>query len=121
MYFFREEHMLKLLGRVVSAALLLAILSSLASAATIIFIRHAEREGGMSPDVPLNAAGEQRAQQLAEMLKDARITRIYVTEVRRTQQTAEPLATQLHIKPTVVSSKDVDAFVGQLRGLGEND
>jgi broad specificity phosphatase PhoE len=111
----------KLLYRVVLAALLIAAHPSLTSAATIVFVRHAEREGGMSPDVPLSPPGEQRAQQLAEMLKDAGVQRIFVTEVRRTQQTAEPLAAQLHMKPTVASSKDVDGLVSQLRGLGESE
>lgn len=101
------------------AAVLLASLPL--SAATIILVRHAERNAGMSPDVLLNAAGEQRAQELAEMLADAKVQRIYVTEVRRTQQTAEPLATRLHLKPMVIAQKDVDGLVSQLRGLGEEE
>src|SRR5487761_2345213 len=92
------------------AVLLLAGLPSPASAATIIVVRHAERNSGMSPDVLLNALGEQRAQQLADMLQDARIQRIYVTEVKRTQQTAEPLAARLHLKPIVIAAKDLDAL-----------
>ena len=103
------------------AVLLLAGLPSPASAATIIVVRHAERNSGMSPDVLLNALGEQRAQQLADMLQDARIRRIYVTEVRRTQQTAAPLAARLHLKPIVIAAKDLDALVSQLKGLPEEE
>jgi broad specificity phosphatase PhoE len=107
--------------RILSAALLMASLPSFASAATILLIRHAERNPGMSPDVLLNAAGEQRAKDLADVMKDANIKRIYVTEVRRTQQTAEPLAAQLHLKPEVIAAKDVDVLVSRLRSLGEDE
>ena len=99
----------------------MASLPSCASAATILLIRHAERNPGMSPDVLLNAAGEQRAKDLVDVLKDANIKRIYVTEVRRTQQTAEPLAAQLHLKPEVIAAKDVDVLVSRLRSLGEDE
>lgn len=107
--------------RILSLALLTASLPSFASAATILLIRHAERNPGMSPDVLLNAAGEQRARDLVDVLKDAGIKHIYVTEVRRTQQTAEPLAAQLHLKPEVIAAKDVDVLVSRLRSLGENE
>ena len=75
----------------------------------------------MSADALLNPAGEKRAQVLAEVLQDAHIQRIYVTEVRRVQQTAEPLAARLHLKPIVIPVKDVDGLVSQLRALGEDE
>ena len=96
-------------------------LPSIVSAATIILVRHAERSSGMSADADLSPAGAKRAQVLAEMLRDAKIQRIYVTEVRRTQQTAAPTAARLHLKPMVISQKDTGALVGELRGLGEDE
>ena len=101
--------------------LLAAWLPSIVSAATIILVRHAERSSGMSADANLSPAGERRAQELSQMLKDARIQRIYVTEVRRTQQTAAPTAARLHLKPIVISQKDTGALVGQLRELGQGE
>jgi broad specificity phosphatase PhoE len=91
------------------------------SAATIILVRHAERISGMSADALLSPAGEERARQLSDVLKDAKIQRIYVTEVRRTQQTAQPIAGRLHLKPIVVLKKDIDGLVNQLRMAGENE
>ena len=104
---------------------LLAVLFSSAlrpiSAATIIVVRHADRASGMSADALLSPAGEERARQLADVLKSAQVQRIYVTEVRRTQQTAEPLAARLHLKPIVIAKADIDALVTQLRKAGDDE
>jgi broad specificity phosphatase PhoE len=103
------------------AVLLSAWLPPGASAATIILVRHAERSSGMSADALLSPAGEERARLLSQVLKDAKIQRIYVTEVRRTQQTAEPIAARLHLTPIVVAKADLDALVSQLRKLGDDE
>src|SRR5580704_2282055 len=87
-----------------------AWLPRVASAATIILVRHAERISAMSADSLLSPAGEERARQLSAVLKDAQIQRIYVTEVRRTQQTAAPIAERLHLTPIVVAKDDIDAL-----------
>lgn len=102
-------------------ALLALLLCPWGSAATIIVVRHADRMSGMSANALLSPAGEARARQLADVLRDANIQRIYVTEVRRVQQTAEPLAERLHVKPIVIPKKDLDALVGQLRKLGDQE
>lgn len=110
----------KLFQRAMLAALALAWLPSL-PAATIIIVRHADRNSGMSADALLSPAGEERAKALAQVLKDAGIDRIYVTEVRRTQQTAEPIAARLHLTPIAIPQNDMDRLVSQLLGLGENE
>jgi len=106
-------------------ALLVVLLSAwrppVGAAATIVLVRHADRMSGMSADALLSPAGEERAAQLSDVLKDAGIQRIYVTEVRRTQQTAEPIATRLRLKPIVVAKEDIDGLVGQLRKLGDGE
>ena len=102
------------------AILLLAGLAPLAPAATIIVVRHAERNGGMAPDVALSPRGEERARQLATILKDTNIRAVYVTEVRRVQQTAEPTAQQFHLQPIVISQKDVDGLVSRLQALPDD-
>jgi broad specificity phosphatase PhoE len=96
-------------------------LTTISSAATIIVVRHAERVTAMTADALLSPAGEERARILSQMLKDSGIRRIYVTEVRRVQQTAEPTAAKLHLKPVVIPQKDVDELVKQLKGLGEDE
>ena len=69
---------------------------------TVFLVRHAER-ADTTPgaarrwptDPDLSDAGRARAESLAAALKDAKITAIYTTEFKRTQQTAAPLAKAL--------------------------
>jgi len=85
----------------------------------VILVRHAERAGGNDPSVGINEAGRCRATVLAGMLSDAKVRSIYTSEIARTQQTAEPLAQKLSIKPEVVPAKDIDALVAKLRARTE--
>jgi broad specificity phosphatase PhoE len=103
------------------AVFLSAVLAPVGWAATIIVVRHADRVSGMSADALLSPAGEERARQLSGLLKDAKIQRIYVTEVRRTQQTAAPIAARLHLTPIVIAKEDIAALVSQLRKTGDNE
>jgi broad specificity phosphatase PhoE len=70
---------------------------------TVILTRHAEKAATPPKDPDLTQAGQKRAQLLASMLADSGVDAIYVTEFKRTQQTAAPLAERVHVKPTVLS------------------
>ncbi len=67
----------------------------------VFLVRHTEREWE-GEDPPLVAAGEARAQALAETLRDAGITRIVTTQWRRTRDTARPLAKLLKLTAQVI-------------------
>ncbi len=82
---------------------------------TVILVRHAERAGGTDPSVGISEVGRCRAKVLAGMLADAKVQGIYTSEVARTQQTAEPLAQKLGIRPEVVPAKDIDILAAKLR------
>ena len=87
-------------------ALLLAAVSIIAAAphpTTVILVRHAEK-AGPTGDVPLSDAGRERAKELKRVVSSMGVTAIYVTQYLRTQQTAEPLAESLKIKPTVLGT-----------------
>lgn len=87
---------------------------------TVILVRHAEKASA-DPDAVLSAAGQQRAECLAHVLKDSGIKRIYVTDTKRTQQTAEPLAKALGIKPVIVPARDTTNLVQNIfYGAGGN-
>ncbi|HTU68235.1 MAG TPA: phosphoglycerate mutase family protein [Steroidobacteraceae bacterium] len=94
-----------------------------ATATTIVLVRHAEKEIGAISDAPLSPEGEQRADRLAQMLGDAddfgRIRRIYVTNTRRTQQTALRLSQRLGITSEVVDAKTESKDLAR-RVLAEN-
>ena len=105
-----------------NALLLISLLLAPAVAAgqSVFVVRHAERAdagmaAGSTADPDLSAAGQARAESLALVLKDARISRIYVTEFKRTRQTAEPFAKGAGIAPTVMSARDVRALVEHVK------
>ena len=109
------------------ARVFIFVLAVLAAAAVevsaqqpVFVVRHAERAdagaGGtmMAADPELSDTGRARAQALAATLRDAGITAIFVSEYKRTQQTAEPLATKLGLQPTVVTAKDPAALIEKI-------
>jgi phosphohistidine phosphatase SixA len=68
----------------------------------LILVRHADKAAEPQDDPPLTAAGEKRAQDLAAALRNAGVTAIITTQLRRTRETALPLATTLGLKPEVI-------------------
>lgn len=73
--------------------------------ATIILVRHAERDTMLiGPDQPLTAAGLLRAQTLRHVLGPSGIDAIYVTPWWRNRQTAMPTATALGESLTVIDA-----------------
>ena len=65
-----------------------------ATATTIVVVRHAEKSTDDPRDPTLSAAGQERAKDLSGVLQNAGVTDVYVTQYKRTRQTAEPLARQ---------------------------
>ena len=93
--------------------LVLAVAFALASAAfaettTVILVRHAEK-AGTSGDVPLTEGGVERAKELARVLSDAKIDKIYVTQWVRTLQTVEPLVAKIKVEPETFKTGDTYA------------
>src|SRR6266480_3413352 len=104
---------------IIIAAILLFTLSAVAASPIIFVVRHGEKTAnGNDPD--LSPAGQQRAEALARILKDAEITAIFTTEFKRTQETAAPTAKELHVSPTVIPANQIPALVEKLRGLKGN-
>jgi broad specificity phosphatase PhoE len=68
----------------------------------LVFVRHADKPAQPADDPPLTAAGTKRAQDLAAALRNAGVTTIITTQLRRTRDTAQPLATALGLVPQVV-------------------
>src|SRR5579871_5712052 len=83
------------------------------SVRTVYLVRHAEKTSS-ADDATLSPAGIKRAECLANTLKDAGVKQIYVTEAKRTQQTADPLAKQLKIEPKMMPAKDPANLVRNL-------
>ena len=80
-------------------------LSSTACSQTIFIVRHGEKIDE-SRDPQLSLKGKQRALNLAMMLRDAEIKKVYVTEFQRTQMTAAPSAESRQLVTTQYAAKE---------------
>src|SRR5687767_7819797 len=89
----------------------------------VLLVRHAERADGgpaagamlSSADPGLSDAGKTRADHLAALLRDAGLTAIISTELRRTQETAAPLADRLKLPVVVIPGADTMALHAKLK------
>jgi phosphohistidine phosphatase SixA len=81
---------------------------------TIFFVRHADKVSDET-DAVLSDAGHRRAECLAKTLSDSNIQQIYTSDLQRTQQTAAPLAAQLHLKPVAIPLSKVDDLIAAIR------
>ena len=109
---------MKHLALILSIPLLLV---TYANAAPVIFIiRHAEKANTADKDPDLSVQGQKRADALAHILKDSQITSVFVTEFKRTQDTAAPTARSAHVSPTMIPANDIGALVEKLRALNGN-
>lgn len=105
---------------ILSLLVSVSFISAAAAQSTIFIVRHAEKSGTGGDNPDLSEAGRARAESLATTLKDASISAIYVTDLKRTQQTAAPLAKLLHVDPVIVPAKDSAALLAKLRSSTGN-
>jgi phosphohistidine phosphatase SixA len=101
------------LGSLVAVLLIGAWVVSSWGSATVVLVRHAEKLP-VENDPGLTDAGHAQGERLAAMLGQAGIRAIYVTEARRTQETAAPVAAATGIAPHVI---EADASSRLLRRL----
>lgn len=69
---------------------------------TVYLVRHAEKANLREVDPSISEEGQARAKALASRLGAAGVAAILTTQFRRTQETAEPLATTLGVTPEIV-------------------
>jgi broad specificity phosphatase PhoE len=100
------------------ALALVAVAYRSVTTTTVVLVRHAEKALGTIEDPPLAPEGEQRSERLAQMFGErtgaGHLDAIYVTNTRRTQQTAAPLAARLRLVPIVLSATDVSGTAARL-------
>jgi broad specificity phosphatase PhoE len=113
-----------MLTRFLLAATFIAATATAAAAqTTYLIVRHAERAdagtggmgaGGTANDPGLSPEGRARATSLAEILKVSKLTAVFTTEFKRTQETAQPAAAAHGLTPTVVDAQQTAALVQKL-------
>lgn len=109
------------------AALLIATVQAIpASAASFLFIRHAESTSNANTattveeviDAPLTALGQQQALDLAGVLASYDITTIYTSALQRTKQTIAPTAALFGLTP-IEEARTNEWYIGDLATLDE--
>jgi broad specificity phosphatase PhoE len=84
---------------------------------TVVYlVRHAEKVDD-SRDPELSVPGHERAAELARLLADAGVSRVFSTDYVRTRDTAGPLAQALGVEVTLYDPSDLEAFANELRGM----
>jgi phosphohistidine phosphatase SixA len=73
-----------------------------AQTTTIVLVRHAEKAADTG-DADLSPTGQSRAEDLKTALATFPVQAIFVSEYRRTLQTAAPTAAMLHLSPIAIA------------------
>lgn len=91
--------------------------------ATVIVVRHAEKEAQPEKDPPLTAAGSQRAASLVDVLRYAGITAVYSTPYKRTMDTARPVAEhfKLGVVETPIMNRNIAAYADSVAARARRD
>lgn len=104
----------KLASALILAAAIFASSAHAQRTRTIYLVRHADKVSD-DTDAPLSDAGRLRAECLAKTLSDAQIQQIFTSDLQRTQQTAAPLAHQLHLQPVAIPISKPDDVIKAIR------
>lgn len=82
---------------------------------TIIFVRHAEQTSHVEADPSLSDAGKRRVAELTRQLADADVVAgidaIWTTDLKRSIETAQPLADQLDLPINLYPASDTETVL----------
>ena len=82
----------------------------------VILMRHAEK-ASEDADTELSDKGRERARRIANLLANTGATRLFATEVKRTQQTLAPLAERTQQKVLVRPAREIATLGGELAAM----
>lgn len=104
--------------------LLFILLTCLSCSHTYYVVRHAEKATAtgnmMSNDVPLTEAGQKRAEQIKELLKNKKVGEVYSTNTIRTRSTAQPAADHFRLSLNTYGPMPDSAFIASLKSKKKN-
>ncbi|MEO0424179.1 MAG: S41 family peptidase [Pseudomonadota bacterium] len=85
---------------------------------TVILVRHAEKGSTPPGDPPLTAAGQARAEAIAQLLARAEVTAsvdaVYASPYERTRETARPLAVLAGVAISAYDPRDSEAIAARV-------
>jgi phosphohistidine phosphatase SixA len=102
------------IGSVLVVALVVAWLIVSWGSTTVVLVRHAERLSD-ERDPGLSEIGIAHADRLADILERAGIAAIYVSEARRTRETAAPVAARTGVEPQVIDAERHQRLLRRLK------
>ena len=96
--------------------------SAIAAPAVVLVVRHAEKESAPKDDPPLTIAGKLRAAELARVVQawsaaGAPVRDLIASEVKRTQETLQPVSSATGVAVSVVAAKDTAALVKRIMAI----
>jgi broad specificity phosphatase PhoE len=92
-----------------------------AAAQEVLFVvRHAEKLSD-AEDAPLSSVGEARARRLADLLRDAHLSAIYTSLLKRAIATATPLSTARHLPITRLDGRKIPELVSRIQKEHQRD
>jgi 2,3-bisphosphoglycerate-dependent phosphoglycerate mutase len=100
-----------------------AFLLQACSTTSYFIVRHCEKEAqnaNMTSDVPLSAAGKERAEALKTVLQSKKVQHIYSTNTLRTKSTAQPLSEAIGVSIQTYDHRDT-SFVTKLKKLSKGN
>lgn len=80
----------------------------------VYLVRHAEKTTDKD-DPALTEAGQARAEALADLLADKKLTHIHSSDTKRTRDTAAPLAERLGLEVALYNPRDLPAMAAKLK------
>ena len=80
----------------------------------VVLVRHAEKEA-VGDDPILTATGRERAERLAHVLAEGGLDAVYASQFRRTQETAEIVASAIGIDVSIVDARDVEGLATRIQ------
>lgn len=84
----------------------------------VFVMRHLQT--GIEPDPGLTQAGAEGALRLADLLANSELRAIYVTDTRRSRDTAAPLAARLGLTPVIYDPRRPDRLANQVQETAGN-
>ena len=89
--------------------------------ATVILVRHTEKDTNDRRDPDLSKAGRERAEDFARMFSAAGVTTLLHSEYKRTRDTLAPLAKAAGLTSEVISASDHTKLIERLSAAGPDE
>jgi len=83
----------------------------------VYLVRHGEKVD-QSKDPELSAPGKHRAEELANVLRSAKIEYVHSSDFIRTRETAQPTANKFGLTTEIYNPRDLEALVRKMRDIG---